>query len=731
MFPKYNIEEEKKEILLRYKNLLNLCKPFMGRADIKEIRTAFDLALEAYQEIRNSDGDPYIFTSFEIARISIQELGLGKTSIICAILYQAVNDNLIGVKTIEDNFDNDVVGIIRGINVISAIASNESTLQSDNLKQFLFTLAKDVRVLLLNIGIWVYKMRNIHLWPKKQHELIILEALHLYAPLAHQMGLYNLKGELEDLSLKYTQPKTYREIDKRLQETQPERIDFVKRIIDPIKNELTNRKFKYQIKWRTKRVNSIYQKMIKQKIDFDKVYDKFAIRIIIDSKAKSEKSDCWQVYSIITDIYPPNPKRLRDWISIPKSNGYESLHTTVMSPLGKWVEIQIRTGRMDEIAEKGPAAHWRYKGTEGENELDKLLNNFREIIDQPDVNTADVLDSFQMDVYSDEVFVFTPKGDLRKLPAGSTVLDFAFDIHSDVGSKCVSAKINHKLVPIRQVLKNGDQISIITSNNQKPKADWLNMVVTSKAKAKIRKAIDEEKFRIALDGKEIIERKFKNWKIIYDDSTINKIIKHFNFKTAQDLYFAIASENFEVLDIKAFLSEIDKKRNTKESKEYFDDSTSSISKQKAGISISNINLSGVDFNFAQCCKPVFGDEIIGFVTIGRGISIHRSNCPNAKRMKETLSYRQVDVSWDSEFETIQTNIVLSGEDRAGLFQDISKVKTNDLKINVQSISVNSEHDKLIGNIKVFASEAKYLDIFIKRLTEIEGVSKAVRRDDLY
>jgi len=729
MVPTINIEKEKKEIISKYKNLLNLCKPSMDRSDISEIRKAIDLALEAYKETRQVDGKPFILTSLEIARIVIEEFGLGKTSIICAILYKAVDEKLIHLDVITENFTPDIANIIIGINTITAIDSNKSSLQSENLKQFLLTLAKDVRVLLLNIAIWLDKMRNIHLLPKEQHEIVSLEASHLYAPLAHQLGLYNVKGELDDLAFKYTDSATYRNIDKRLQDTQVERVDFVKKFIDPIKEELTKRKFKFEIKWRTKRVNSIYKKMKKQNVDFDEVYDKFAIRIIIDSKPKTEKSDCWQVYSIITDIYPPNPKRLRDWISIPKSNGYESLHTTIMSPLGKWVEIQIRTSRMDEIAEKGLAAHWRYKGTKGEKNFDKLLNDFRELLDQKNVNTSDILESFQMDVYSEEVFVFTPKGEIKKLPAGSTVLDFAFDIHSAIGSKCVSAKINHKFVPIKQRLKNGDQISIITSNSQKPKADWLNMVVTSKAKAKIRKAIDEEKYRVALDGKEIIERKFKNWKIKYDDSTINNIIKKFKYKTAQDLYYAIATENFDVLDIKTFLADDEKETNTQATEEYTQPLSESKSNHKAEFTISSKKLSGLEYTLAQCCKPVFGDKIIGFVTINRGISIHRTNCPNGKRMKETLAYRQVDVAWSSETETVQTNIVLSGKDKPGLFHDISKVETKDLKVNIQSISVNSDHGKLIGSIKVFASNPAHLDILIKRLLEVEGVSKAVRKDE--
>ena len=723
-----NIEAERKEILTRYKNLLGLCKPFLIKGDLKYIREASEIALEAFKEKRNVNGDPYIFTSFEIAGIVIEELGLGKVSIVSSLLYKAYEEKRIPKDLIVSKFGLETMAIIEGVNTISAITSSKLSLQSDNLKQFLLTLAKDVRVLLLKLAIRTFKMRNINFVAVEYHDRIALEATHLYAPLAHQMGLYNLKGELEDLAMKISKPDIYKNIDKRLQETQLERQGFISNFIDPIKNELLRKKLKADVKWRTKRVNSIYRKMKKQNVEFDEVYDKFAIRIILDSKPDNEKSDCWRAYSIVSDIYAPNPKRLRDWISIPKSTGYESLHTTVMGPGGRWVEVQIRTKRMDEIAEKGLAAHWRYKGVGGEKELDKLLTGIREIIEQPDINAADVVDSFQMDVFSDEIFVFTPKGDLKKLPKGSTVLDFAFDIHTEVGAKCVSAKINHKVVPIKYVLNNGDQISIITSNNQKPKPDWLNIVVTSKAKSRIKKLIDEEKYKLADTGKEIIKRKFRNWKIKYDDAVIRKVIKFYKFKNAQDFYCSVANEEIDTLGIKAFLlaetrEELPRETEIKDTKV-----TEKEGMQGEDFKISDNNLSGLDYRIAQCCNPQQGDKIVGFVTIGQGISVHKALCNNAMRMRERYSYREIDVSWNVVSGSFSTEIRITGKDRLGIVGDISSVVSKDLNLNIISISVDTNKGAFDGKLKVFVEDQRHLDILLQRLLKIEGVEKVIRSD---
>ncbi|MCF8372001.1 MAG: RelA/SpoT family protein [Bacteroidales bacterium] len=726
MIDKEQLEFERKEIILKYKNLLNLCKPFMSRQDMALIRKALDVALEAFKTKRLKNGSPYIFKSFEIARIVIEEFGLGRTSILSSLLYKAVDDGAITLVEVKKQFGEHVAHIIEGVNAIAAIAASKTSMQSDNLKKFLLTLAKDVRVLLLQLAIRLYKMRKIDQYPAADHVLIALETSHLYSPLAHRMGLYNIKGEMDDLAMRVNQPDIYRNIDKRMQETQIERDEFISKVINPLQTALQKKKIKATIKWRTKRVHSIYRKMKKQNVEFDEVYDKFAIRIILDSKLKNEKSDCWQAYSIVTDTYQPNPKRLRDWISIPKSTGYESLHTTVMGPGGKWVEIQIRTKRMDEIAEKGLAAHWRYKGGNGEAELDKLLTNFRDVFEQSGVDTADMYDSYKMNVYADEVFVFTPKGDLKRLPAGATVLDFAFDIHTDVGAKCVSAKINHKVVPLKYVLKNGDQIEIITSNNQKPKPDWLNFVVTSRAKSKIKKAIDEEKFKIAEDGKEIVKRKFKNWKITYDDESINKVLKHLKIKTSQDLYYQIAREKIDSLQLKAILLNGTKTESTPIAEQHGPKPENGKSAEKNGYLLSNKDLQGVDYKLAKCCNPTQGDSVIGFVTIGQGISIHKSNCPNALKMSESIGYRQVDVDWNMPAESFHTNIKISGTDRLGLIAEISGVVKKDLKLKIQSINLNkTEGKEFEGYLKVFVEDKKHLGHLLQRLLKIEGIKKAV------
>ena len=703
----------------------------MGRQDIGQLRKALNIALEAFKEKRQKHGQPYIFKAFEIARIVIEELGLGRVSIISSLLYQVVHDGTISLAEVEKQFGEHVAHIIEGVNAISAIATSKKSMQSDNLKMFLLTLAKDVRVLLLQLAIRIHKMRNIELYPTEDHVQIALETTHLYAPLAHRMGLYNLKGEMEDLAMRVEKPDTYRSIDKRLQETQVERDEFITKVINPIQTVLQKKRLKASIKWRTKKVHSIYRKMKKQNVDFHEVYDKFAIRIVLDSKLKNEKSDCWRAYSMVTDIYPPNPKRLRDWISIPKSNGYESLHTTVMGPGGKWVEIQIRTKRMDEIAEKGLAAHWRYKGGNGEEQLDQFLNNFRDVIEQSDNDAPDLYDSFKMNVYSDEVFVFTPKGDLKKLPAGATVLDFAFDIHTDVGAKCVSAKINHKVVPLRQTLKNGDQISIITSNNQKPKPDWLNFVVTSRAKAKIKKAIDEEKFRVAADGKEIVKRKFKNWKILYNDENIRIVLKSLKIKTSQELYYQVATEKIESLQLKSIILE-NQKNELEQVNGHKETKTETIQdnghqQEQLEVSLRNQDLAGLDYKLAKCCNPTQGDSVIGFVTIGQGISIHKANCPNAIQMANNLGHRKVDVSWNKIGDSFHTTVKISGEDRFGLLSQISGVADKDLRLKIQSINFDTKSQGLFeAFLKVYVEEKNHLSTLIQRLQKVDGVKKAVQ-----
>ena len=719
----YTINEavDRKEILLRYKSLLQISKSFASRQELKQLRKALDLALEYYREKRFEDGKPFIFYPLEIARIMAEEIGMGIPSIISSLLFSPVYDKHITSTEIKEQFGDEILVIIDGINKISEISPAES-LHAENLRKYLLTLAKDVRVLLVQIVIHLYKLRNISSFVSEDSSQIALEATTLYSPLAHRLGLYNIKGELDDLAMKFTQLAVYRQIEKQLQETMEERGRFVKEFIEPIEKSLQDNGFKFSVKWRTKRVHSIYRKMKKQQVDFDEVYDKFAIRIILDSKPKKEKADCWRVYSIITEIYPPNPKRLRDWISIPKSSGYESLHTTVMSPLGRWVEIQIRTTRMDDIAEKGFAAHWRYKGQSGEKELDKLLTGFREIIEQPGNNALDVLDNFKINLYSDEVFVFTPNGDLKKLPAGSTVLDFAFEIHTEVGSHCVGARVNHKQVPLRQELKNGDQIEILTSKNQKPTKDWLKYVQTSKAKAKIKKVIDEERYKIAEEGKEILQRKLKNWKINLDDNTIGKVMKSLKLKTATDLYFRIATDKIDPLQIKSLLQTVEENQ-VDEALDLAELANNNQQISPDQIVFNDPGLKGIAFRMAKCCEAMPGDPIIGFITLAGDISIHRKNCPNAIRMSERFGYREILVGWGSENKAFQISLKLNGTDRHGLIADLSELMRNELKINLRSLNIDAKEGEFEAIMKLHVSNPDHLDVLIQRIQKLEGVKK--------
>lgn len=714
--------EERKEVDVKIRHLINACKSFISRGELRRIRKAVDVNIKYYIENSARNTDPYVKMPFEVARIAAEEIGMGATTIICSLLFKPVEDKHISLDEVRKEYGEAIADIIEGVNAISLISSSQS-LKSDNLRKYLMTLAKDVRVLIIQLAIRLCKLRHLNYFPVNVHERIALEASVLFSPLAHRLGLYNMKGELDDLAMKVTMPDVYLSIDKRLQETQKERVTFVSDIIVPLQKSLDRHKIKCEIKWRTKRVHSIYRKMKQQNVEFDEVYDKFAIRLIIDTKAKTEKSECWRAYSLVTEIYKPNPKRLRDWISIPKSTGYESLHTTVMSKLGKWVEIQIRTKRMDEIAEKGFAAHWRYKGGQGEEELDKLLNGFREVLEHPDMNVADVIDGFKMNVYSDEVFVFTPKGDLKKLPKGSTVLDFAFEIHTDVGSKCVGAKVNNKVVPLRHELRNGDQIEVQTSKNQKPKSDWLNYVVTSKAKIKVKRVIDEEKYKIAEDGKEIVKRKLKNWKFNFDDLTINKLLKQYRCKTAIDLYYQVAVEKINMLEIKAFLSEEKPAAPAVNEQEVKVHGTAAST---SSISFNDPSLKGIKYKYAKCCKPVKGDDVIGFVTLAGEISIHRKSCGNAIRMSERFGYREIAVNWgDSSGERIYT-LKLVGEDRLGIVNDVTMVVANDAYANLRSIMVDTKDKEFEGIIKVLINDGKNVDVLIQRLLKIKGLIKVLK-----
>jgi GTP pyrophosphokinase len=629
-----------------YKALLEASKNIVAPEDLRKIRKALDLAIEASGDKVILTGEPEILHALSVARIIAAEMGLGLTSIVTALLHDSYSDMRLPPKDLEKVFGIKVVEILNGFSKITGIDSMQSSYQAENFRKLLLSLADDVRVILIKLVERLEYMRNLDLAPEKERLPMASETYFLYAPLAHRLGFYNIKSEMEDLAVKYLEPEQYNEVVCKVKQTTASRNKLIRDFSVPLKEKLEKAGLKFTIKSRTKSIHSIMLKMKKQGVDFEEVYDLFAVRIIIDSEDENEKSDCWRAYSIVADIYQPNPSRLRDWISVPKSNGYESLHTTVVGPRGKWVEVQIRSFRMDEIAEKGLAAHFKYKGIKGEGGLDSWLSKMREILESSEKEDTAFLDQVRSGLYTDEVFVFTPKGDLRQLPVGATLLDFAFDIHTDVGASCVGGKVNGKNVTIRYVLQNGDHVSVTRSKNQKPKQDWLSFVVTTKAKTKIRQVLNEEKTKAAADGKEILMRRLKNWKIVYGDLVIQKLISSYNLKTAQDLYYLIATEKIELLQLKEVLLKSDAPEALvpaaavpeKEIKETSDS-------QFSDYIIIEDRVEGLDYKLSKCCNPVFGDSIFGFVTILDGIKIHRKNCPNAPNLFARYPYRLVAVRW--------------------------------------------------------------------------------------
>jgi guanosine-3',5'-bis(diphosphate) 3'-pyrophosphohydrolase len=637
---------DKQKIYTSYRALLLAAKNTVAYEYQGKIRRALDIALEASGDKLILTGQSEILHALSVARIIAGEMGLGLTSIITAILHDSYNNLNLSPKEVENEFGKKVVEILNGFSRITSLDSMQSSYQAENFRKLLLSLADDVRVILIKLVERLEYMRNLNMAPEKERLPLASETYFLYAPLAHRLGFYNIKSEMEDLAVKYLEPEQYNYVECRLKQTTASRNKLIRDFSVPLKEKLVKQGFKLTIKSRTKSIHSIMLKMKNQGVEFEEVYDLFAVRIIINSETENEKSDCWRAYSIVTDLYQPDPSRLRDWISVPKSNGYESLHTTVVGPRGKWVEVQIRSLRMDEIAEKGLAAHFKYKGIKGEGGLDTWLSKMREILESSEKEDNAFMDQVRSGLYTDEVFVFTPKGDLRQLPAGATVLDFAFDIHTAVGASCVGGKVNGKNVTIRYVLRNGDHVSILRSKHQKPKQDWLSFVVTTKAKTKIKQVLNEEKTKAAAEGKEILMRRLKNWKISYGDLVIQKLLNFYSLKTAQDLYYLIATEKIELLDIKEALLKEESTESTiagafvseKEVKEPIDT-------QYSDYLIIEDRVEGLDYKLSKCCNPVFGDSVFGFVTILEGIKIHRKNCPNAHNMITRYPYRVVVVRW--------------------------------------------------------------------------------------
>ncbi|MFP4024227.1 MAG: RelA/SpoT family protein [Thiohalospira sp.] len=725
-------EKERKKIIDKYRELLKTSEIFTQKKELELTRKAFDLALEVHDEKRLPSGEPFIIELLDIAIIIVEQIGLGTRSVIASLLYHAVMDDKITLVEVEKQFDKKVKLIVDGLIKLADIDSKAATDQSENFRKLLLTLVDDVRVILIKLAILLEHMRGLNYMPEDYQVKISMETYSLYAPLAHRLGLYNIKSELENLAMKYTEKERYKEIIKKLKNTTAKRNRFIKKFAAPIEKELKEQGFEFEIKGRPKSVYSIWQKMKKQGVEFEEVYDIFAIRIILDSKPSKEKADCWRVYSIVTDFYQPNPKRLRDWISVPKSNGYESLHTTVVGPGKKWVEVQIRTRRMDEIAEKGYAAHWKYKGVKSERGIGGWMQKIREVLDSPNLDSADVIDDIKLDLYNKEVFVFTPNGDLKTLKAGSTVLDFAYDIHSDIGNQCVGARVNSKNVTIKQVLNNGDQIEIITSKTQKPKNDWLNFVVTSKAKTKIKSTLREEMFKEAEVGKELLKRRLKNWKIKFEDQLIDKLLKHYKLKVPVDLYYLIATEKIDIADIKAEIIKINKQEHSEKSTEIEENTTfaeeEKTSEPQGDYLVIDDKIENVDYKLAKCCNPIYGDPIFGFVTVSEGIKIHRTNCPNARQLLERYNYRVINAQWNKSLakKSFQTIIKVSGIDDMGIVNKISNVISKGMNIRMRSISIDSNDGMFEGQIKLFVESTKHLDMLIRKLKKEKEILKVTR-----
>ena len=732
-----DIEAENKEIVRRYRKLYRAVSPLIKDKDAGQIRLAFTTAMEAHKEMRRKSGEPYIYHPIAVAQICVDEIGLGPTAVVAALLHDVVEDTDMELKDIEKLFGKKVTKIIDGLTKISGVFQHGSSLQAENFRKMLLTLSEDVRVILIKIADRLHNMRTLASMPRNSQLKISSETIFLYAPLAHRLGLYSIKTELEDLYLKYTEPEIYREIATKIQQTKAIRNKFIQDFVEPIDESLGNVGFDYTIKGRPKSIHSIWNKIKKQGVSFEEIYDLFAIRIILDTELEDEKAACWKVYSIVTDFYKPNPDRLRDWVSTPKSNGYESLHVTVMSKTGQWVEIQIRTKRMDEIAEKGFAAHWKYKDSQKdqnnnrETGIESWITKVREMIENQDGSAIEFVNDFRNNLFSEEVYVFTPKGDLRILPAGATALDFAFDIHTKVGASCLGAKVNQKLVPISYKLHNGDQIEILTSSKQKPSEDWLKLVITSKAVSKIKDSLREQKKVVAVDGKEIVARKLKQMKLDATEDVMNDLRAYFDCKTNLDFFYLVGKGTIDPGQIKKFRDqkpESDRQKIIHDAKSFENEI-----KKVRGVGSDQLligeDMDKIDYTLAVCCNPIPGDDVFGFVTVNEGIKIHRTSCPNAVELMSNYGYRIIKVKWTSQKElAFLAGLRIIGTDRMGLVQDVTRVISNDLRVNMRSISIDTEENIFEGKIMLFVNDTGHLEQLMQKLEMVEGVVKVDRYD---
>lgn len=736
VIPKYNLteEQEKKLILREYRALLRCLKPKLKPGDKELVRIAFEMAADAHKTMRRKSGEPYILHPLAVAKICVEEIGLGVRSTICALLHDTVEDTDITLDEIERQFGSEIARIVDGLTKIANVIDVNASQQAENFKKILLTLTDDPRVILIKLSDRLHNMRTLESMKREKQLKIASETVYVYSPLAHRMGLYTIKTEMEDLAMKYMEPDVYKEIARKLAETKRERTRYINEFIRPLREKMEKSGFNFEIHGRPKSIHSIWNKMKKKGVSFEEVYDLFAIRVILDSPTEREKEDCWKVYSMITDEYTPSPERLRDWLSNPKSNGYEALHTTVMGPQGKWVEVQIRTKRMNEIAEKGLAAHWKYKeGAADESRFDKWFHQIREVLQTPDNDSVDFLQDFKTSFLAEEIYVYTPKGDVKMLPVGSTALDFAFSIHSAVGARCIGAKVNHKLVPLSHKLRSGDQIEIITSNKQKPSEDWLNFVVTAKAKTKIKDSLKEEKRKIAEDGKYIVQRKLEGMGAGYSSHNTEILADFYKQPSLLDFFYQVATRGIDLKELSEFNvlgDKLEAPKPVKPVEEKNDQPTiSDFSKKDTELIIFGESSDRVMYNLANCCKPIPGDDVFGFVTTGKGLTIHRTNCPNASKLLANYGHRVVKTKWAKNKEiSFLTGLNIIGLDDVGVVNKITNLISGEMKINISALSIEAKEGIFRGAIKVFVHDKEELDVLVARLKSLSGIHSVDRFD---
>ncbi len=731
----YDLEKENKEIQYRYKDLISNTYRTLDEEQNKLIRKAFDIALDAHKDQRRKTGEPYIYHPIEVAKIVANEIGLGATSIACALLHDVIEDSEYTYEDIKKIFGQKIADIVNGLTKISVMNHQNISVQSENYRKLLLTLSEDFRVILIKIADRLHNMRTLESMRDDKQKKIASETVYIYAPLAHRLGLYNIKSELEDLSLKYNNPDVYYDIANKLEVAKDQREKYVEEFKKEVSEQLKEEHLNFTIKGRAKAISSIYRKMLKQNVPFEEVFDNYAIRIIYKSDAKNEKFIAWKIYSIVTDLYHSNPQRMRDWITNPRSTGYESLHLTVLGPDKKWIEVQIRSERMDEIAEKGVAAHYKYKEGFKQNSDDRnfeqWVSQIREVIEQQqNLSTTELLDNIKLNLYSKEVFVFTPKGEIKILPVGSTALDFAFSVHTDLGMKCLGAKINGKLVPISYVLQNGDQIDILSSQNQKPKQDWLDIVITSKAKSRIKAALNSEKNGQVAEGKEIFQRKLRHAKLTFSEEEVNNIQKFFNHKTSQDLFLKFYDGTYDTTDLKKYA---DSKSALKNFFQRFRKSSNiNTAYEESPTSDLDLIVFGKDeeklnYSFAKCCTVIPGDKIFGFITISDGIKVHNDNCPNAINLRANYDYRVMPAKWVNEQRySSRVRIQIEGIDRKGLVNDITEVISNAMNIDMKSISIESNDGIFLGTITLEVKNKSQLEETLKQLRNVLSVTQVKR-----